>query len=281
MKNEDFRDLERTFQKVFGPDSNLFRSINSTVQNIQKTVEETKTWTYNTTRTYTSRNHTHRPGRTYAAPPPPRTYPNQPAYSAPPKMPVPGRSAGTAMFVLGIVFGALLFPLWLMLQLAGFTMSASYNIIVASVFLPLMGCDLFLLLSGYRLRSRSRRFLRYQQLIQQNRFISINVLASATGRTPKFVLQDLRRMIRKGFFADAHIDEQETTLMLDRETYQQYLTAQQAMKQREAQQSAGKGADPRAGLTRLEATVAEGKEYLSKIQQANLAIPGEIITQKL
>lgn len=82
-------------------------------------------------------------------------------------------------------------------------------------------------------------------------------------------------MIQSRFFPEGHLDAEKTTFILDHETYQQYLTLEQRIKAEKAQQ------DERAANPELNALIQEGNVCIQKIREANDAIPGEIISEKL
>lgn len=136
--------------------------------------------------------------------------------------------------------------------------------------------------AGSSLRGRYRRCRDYLILAGNAGFVSVEQLASATGRSQKFVAKDLSRMIRGKMIKNAHLDDQGTCLMLDNATYQQYLQLQRSIKDRQAEEERIRlecEADPqRAELYR---TVQEGKDYIRQIKEANDAIPGEEISEKL
>lgn len=87
----------------------------------------------------------------------------------------------------------------------------------------------------------------------------------------KIVVKDLKKMIRLGFFPDGHLDDEQTCLMLDYETYQYYLEAKENMKK---QQEAEEASEENAAL-------AEGRRYIRQIREANDAIPAQDVSEKL
>ena len=83
-------------------------------------------------------------------------------------------------------------------------------------------------------------------------------------------------------FPDGHIDDQKTCLMTDEDTYEQYLQLQASMKQRQLEEQRRKEMeekDPNAAT--LHKTIDEGRAYLRQIREANDAMPGEDISNKL
>ena len=124
--------------------------------------------------------------------------------------------------------------------------------------------------------------------------------ARSIGKSRRFVVRDLQKMIEKGILPEAHIDEQKTCLMLNEETYKQYLSAQQSLKQREkemallaeSEKKQKKSAAAPEGKKKAEEDekqlpeglremMAQGHEYLRILREANDAIPGEAISGKI
>ena len=64
-----------------------------------------------------------------------------------------------------------------------------------------------LVVTGVRMRQRTRRFKTYVYLISHKRKSRLQDLAKETGRGLAFVTQDLKWMIKRNYFADAYIDE--------------------------------------------------------------------------
>ena len=52
----------------------------------------------------------------------------------------------------------------------------------------------------------------------------------------KFVKKDIKRMISKGWFLQGHVDKQETCLITSNETYDQYVSTQKRLEERNHQQ---------------------------------------------
>ena len=161
---------------------------------------------------------------------------------------------------------------------------------------------------GIALKERVKRFKRYVSIVQQKLYCSIEDLAGRTGRNKKFVLKDLKRMIRKGWFLQAHIDKQETCLIVSDEMYEQYRLTQtnyeqqqKALEERKRQegQQTGKQAQEQPGAagaetagnggtkntdrnrTEYEKMLEDGQNYVRMIRRCNDEIPGEEMSEKL
>ena len=222
---------------------------------------------------------------------PPKTYASrQTIYTPPPIMrakrtrkPARGNSLGVTLTALGSVF----IPLSAIALVAGgitLLVKSSFQALLtlAAVVVPIFITSILFASVGSKLRARYRRCKNYLQLTGDASFIAVRQLASETGQTPEFVAEDLNKMIRKRMLPGAHLDDQRTCLMLDSETYQQYLAAQQSLRERQEEEERlrrEREADPqRAELYR---TIEEGQAYIRQIKEANDAIPNEDISNKL
>lgn len=195
-----------------------------------------------------------------------------------------GRVSGILLVVFGLLLGI---PLALWFMVTG--IATLYDVIPSSFFamscpvlLPLLfGCGVMV---GYgtRLRGLAHRFRLYQQELGTAHFCSIRQLASAVGKPARFVVKDLHKMIRLKFFPGAHIDEQKTCLILDNETYELYLEAQEQRRKRQEEEERRQQLfeeDPSAA--ELDSMLKEGRGYIRQIKEANDMLPGEDISRKL
>ena len=151
---------------------------------------------------------------------------------------------------------------------------------------------------GITLKERVKRFKRYVSIVQQKLYCSIEELAGRTGRNKKFVLKDIKRMIRKGWFLQAHFDKQESCLIVSDEMYEHYRLTQnnyeqqEEWKRQEKERQAGRQAQPGAAgnsraedadrnRTEYEKMLEEGQNYVRMIRRCNDEIPGEEMSEKL
>ena len=86
-------------------------------------------------------------------------------------------------------------------------------------------------------------------------------------------------MIRRGYFPQGHMDEQNTCLMLDDSTFKQYQELMVRAKEKEANEQQRQ--QQLRSNPELQSVIQEGKQYLSQIREANEAIPGKEISRKL
>ncbi len=137
---------------------------------------------------------------------------------------------------------------------------------------------------------------RYAQVCGNNSYSTISQLASAMGTKTKDVVKDIKKMLKKGFFPEGYLDDEETTLMLSDSVYKQYLETKNRSLQAMAQATANDLAEnairsdnamqARSKLTpeqvkELDSMVSEGHGYIDKLHGLNDIIPGEVISNKL
>lgn len=166
---------------------------------------------------------------------------------------------------------------------------------------------------GVSKRGLLKRMQHYLSLCAGKMYINIEELALKANRSRRFVLKDIRKMIRKGFFLEGHLDKQETCLMLDHNTYNQYLQLEKERKMLEIEDKNAKfSADKILGAANekkqgnninteaskkdmakeiseeeltvnqeLNEMIQEGHEYIYKLRAKNDVIEGEVISEKL
>ena len=226
-------------------------------------------------------------------------------------VPISRNPAGRVSGILFTVFGSLgLAASALMFVM--FSIFTSQNIMPYTVF-----GDLFCFLCvptalvsggmaciGTTRRHRVRRFYQYVRQFRGRAYCSIKELSSHIGKSDRFVLKDLRKMISLGMFPEGHIDDQKTCVMLNGSTYDQYRKTQNAYLLRQAAEKqpaihAEAPADQPAATAPTDSTdnsassrraslppkviqvLSAGDSYLTQIREANAAIPGEVISAKL
>lgn len=200
-----------------------------------------------------------------------------------------GRVAGTLMEIFGTcgalvgwtsaVTGYLL--TFISVDLFGIgigVLSAGFAAVIAGI------CTAAAIVGGVW-RRRARRFKKYIRTMGERDFYSIEGLARTVQKKEKFVIKDISKMIKLGWFKEGHLDEQETCFMLTNDSYQMYLDAQEQLKQRKeeeerlAKEQEQKEQDPIQKQLKL--TVEEGNECIRRIREINDAIEGEDISGKL
>lgn len=203
------------------------------------------------------------------------------------------KSLAVVMTVAG--FAALgFFGLRLILSLVGVAFGAALGL-AEWVW---MGTPGFLALAGAVLGAAGIRFLRYNSRFRgyvaqlgQREFCDIQELVDSSGKSRKYVLKDLRRMIRDHLFRQGHLDSQGTCLMVTDQAYGQYQAALQGMQQRQKaqeqqrqsaeEQQSGEAWENQELSQEARKVIQEGNRYLEQIRRSNEAIPGTEISGKI
>ena len=139
-------------------------------------------------------------------------------------------------------------------------------------------------LTGTRMACSVGRFRKYVKILGNREYCDVKELAQKTGRSVKTVAKDLKKMIKKGWFCQGHLDEQGTCLMTSNEAYGQYTALMERTKKEKAEREA-EAARQQQEFSKLSPEVQKiiqaGDEYVRKIREANDAIPGEEISAKM
>lgn len=128
------------------------------------------------------------------------------------------------------------------------------------------------------------RFRNYVKVLGTREYCNTEELAKKTGRTVKAVVKDLKKMIRKGWFLQGHLDDKGTCLMVSNEAYAQYTALMERMSKEKADKEAAEERQ-RQEYEKLSPEVQNivkaGNDYVRKIREANDVIPGEEISAKI
>lgn len=195
------------------------------------------------------------------------------------------RIGGAFLAATGYVFGigtiALLICVLIAAAATGWGMALRAGAvvlgIVALIFIWMAG-------TGSSMFCSVGRFRKYVKVLGDQEYCEVKELSRQTGRSAKAVLKDLKKMIKKGWFRQGHLDEQGTYLMSSDEAYRQYTSLMERMKQQKAEREA-EAERERQEYEKLSPEVQRiiqaGDEYVKKIREANDAIPGEEISNKI
>lgn len=156
------------------------------------------------------------------------------------------------------------------------------------------GCGILIPLltaKGASMRHEYRRFPEYQRLFEGCKLYPVERLSIAMDCSKRQVIRDLRRMIHTGKLPGAHLDVDRTTIILDEETYEQYLQMEQRRRTlgstgKKASTPAEPAAAPApvptpADLSPLDALIGEGRDYIDRINATNPIIDNEEVSQKI
>lgn len=191
---------------------------------------------------------------------------------------LPGQAAGPVCLSLGIV-GTSMFGIATAITagLVPFTgMPIGVPVGLGIAMLPFI----FLITKGAGLAGRNSRFRRYVREIGDRGYCRIEDLARAVGRRTSYVRKDLQDMLKNGYFLEGHMDAGQTTLIVDKATYEQYEQAEESRRLREQQEAVSAQAQAQCP-EEVRKILAEGEAYINHIHECNDAIPGEVMSAKL
>ena len=81
--------------------------------------------------------------------------------------------------------------------------------------------------AGSSIRGRVKRFRGYISSLGSREYCNIKELAEHLGKSRRYVVKDLEKMIQKGWFRQGHLDRQKSCLMVSDDAYKQYTDLQQ------------------------------------------------------
>ena len=195
---------------------------------------------------------------------------------------------GWTMAILGYTFsfGLGLVVLILILSCLFLGSVASGIRIAFSVLLPFLVAGAAAAWKGGSLISALKRYRGYIEGLNGKTYCNIEDLAGKSGRSFRYVKKDLKKMIKKGWFRQGHLDDDNACLIVSHDTYREYRDLQrQRLEQKnleleEREAGKDKGKEP-AGDSRVQKVMEEGNAYLEQIRACNRAIPGEEISGKI
>ena len=154
----------------------------------------------------------------------------------------PGRVSGTVMKWVGYSCSGMFGLSLAILGVVGAATGVSLAVPV-SILSVLFAGSLGLGIGGKKRLELAQRFRKYVSVLGNRTYCMVEELADSVGESSKFVRKDLKKMIRQGFFPQGYLDQKETCLITDKQTYQQYQDAQQSYEARRkaAQQSKDPG----------------------------------------
>lgn len=158
------------------------------------------------------------------------------------------------------------------------------GIIATVVFLTLTIVFLYLAFKGSAMLIRGGRFDKYVREIGTAEFCNIRELAYRVNMSQAFVIKDVEKMIRNGWFKQGYLDRSKTCLIVTYQMYQQYcqLEHRKDVQRQEEKQREQQKTQSRQGLSQdVQRVIEQGDAYVKKIRECNDAIPGEEISSKI
>lgn len=211
---------------------------------------------------------------------------------------MPAKIGGTVLYGIGCAAGSVSLIGLAMVLLAGFgTGDWGTGFWVASgtvaISAAAFGCMAGI---GSSIRGRVKRFRSYISSLGSREYCNIKELAEHLGKSRRFVVKDLEKMIQKGWFRQGHLDTQKTCLMVSNEAYKQYtdLLEQREQMKSETRDKQADAARKRAKEVQKEADAPDsklspevrkiiktGEKYIQKIHDCNDVITGAEISAKI
>lgn len=195
------------------------------------------------------------------------------------------RIGGMFLAATGYVFGigTFIFLIFVIISafMSGWSLMFKITSVVFTVFTLIF---IFMAASGTNMICSVGRFRKYIKVIKNREYCEVKELAGQTGRSAKGVVKDLRKMIKRGWFVQGHLDEKATCLMITDEAYNQYTALMGRMAREKAEREAAetkKEQEYNSLSPEVQKIVKAGDEYVKKIREANDAIPGEEISAKI
>lgn len=196
-----------------------------------------------------------------------------------------GSVSGIVWMIAGL--GAMGYGGWQLVQYMWLVMLGSFP--VNTLLLPLaatttgVGMGVY----GARLRNRVDRFKHYVAIVKDKLYCSIEDIADKTGRSPRYVRKDLKKMMQKGMFLQAHLDKKESCFIASDAMYEQYMLTQKQYEQQLQLEQKEEKTDSSANVLSTPAkekaakVLEEGRNYVAVIRKCNDEIPGEEMSEKL
>lgn len=133
---------------------------------------------------------------------------------------------------------------------------------------------------GVFLNSRMNEAKRIAMLCNDKGYVEIDNVARSTGQSAKKVLRRIKTLLKHGYFPQGRIDDENSTLILTDEVYNQYLATKKAA-QKDIIDTSARVVDDDENSDELKQMIAEGTDYINRLHRLNDNIPGEVITNKL
>lgn len=200
------------------------------------------------------------------------------------------KAGSVLLMVFGYVFGGagviLLLILGIVaLSIGGFGVKTGILAVLSAIMAGGFGTMAFI---GTRKSGQSNRFKKYLRVLEGREFCNLTEIEVKVGKSHKYIVKDLEKMIKKGWFRQGHLDHQKTCLIVTDRMYQQYQqlemqkqTYEEEEKQRK-QESEKNQEERRQRLSpEVRKVIEEGDAFVQKLHQCNDAIPGEEISAKI
>ncbi len=193
-----------------------------------------------------------------------------------------GRISSVIYTLMGGFFGFSFGLAIMILCLVGMVEWEPGCIIAAMILSPFFLGSAAMLTTGIIQSKRLQRFRQYVRILNGRTYAMLDEFAANVGKNRAFVRKDVQKMISLRMFPFGRLDNEGTCLILNNETWQQYMALKNQMHQQEIEEEEQKRIEEEDPFQREVAkALKEGESYLSQIREANNAIPGKEISKKL
>lgn len=168
------------------------------------------------------------------------------------------------------------------LVLIGFFAWVPGCFLAAGIIAPLFVGSVALLGLGIGQSKRLQRFRQYVKILNGRTYAMLDEFSATVGKTTSYVRRDVQKMISLRMFPHGRLDNEGTCLILNNETWQQYMALKEQARLQEIEEKEQKRIEQEDPFQHeVNQMLKEGENYLSQIRAANDAIPGEEISSKL
>ena len=121
---------------------------------------------------------------------------------------------------------------------------------------------------------------KYKKMASEKMYVGVDTIANATGTSQKKVVRNIKKILAKGFFPEGYIDDENTTLMVSKSIYDQYIEAKNGRLQMLLEDEEDDGISA-SDENELNSMVSKGMRYIERLHELNDIIPGESISEQL
>lgn len=133
---------------------------------------------------------------------------------------------------------------------------------------------------GAKMLGRLKRFQIYREKLGEREYCDVSDLALPVKKSQKFVLKDLKRMIKTGWFKQGHLDSDGKCLMVSDAAFDQYNQLMQHMEEQKREEERRRIENEKYS-PQIQEILKSGEMYLNEIRDCNDEIPGEEISAKI
>jgi len=194
------------------------------------------------------------------------------------------RIAGILLTVSGIAIAgsfwvALLISLFLSFVGSGLLIAGTSAMVALGAFtLGFSG----MAIAGVTISRRAKRFRAYVEQLGDREYIEFQELSQGLERPVPFLVKDIRRMIRKGWFKQGRIDRQKTCLMVSDDAYQQYQKLLLQMENKALIEEMQLAKDEQIDtMPEVQDVIRTGDAYIQKLRESNRAIHDDEVSAKI